>query len=81
LARGSDDGDGVVEYASAHLEDAESEIVVTADHVNVHRHPLAVLEVRRILLEQLEELRRQPAYDDGLPRTAVLPLPPLQSPQ
>jgi hypothetical protein len=65
------DGDGIVEYESAHLDDAESEIVVPADHVNVHRHPLSVLEVRRILLQQLEELRRQPSYDDGAPRTAA----------
>ena len=81
LGRGSDDSDGIVEYSSAHLEEAASEIVVPADHVNVHRHPLAVLEVRRILLEQLAELRRQPSYDDGLPRTAALPLPMFQAPQ
>jgi pimeloyl-ACP methyl ester carboxylesterase len=80
LGRGSDDSDGIVEYSSAHLEEAASEIVVPADHVNVHRHPLAVLEVRRILLEQLAELRRQPSYDDGLPRTAALPLPVFQGP-
>jgi pimeloyl-ACP methyl ester carboxylesterase len=70
----SGDGDGVVEYESAHLDNVASEITVPADHVNVHRHPLAVLEVRRILIEQLEELRRQPAYD-GAPRTAILPPP------
>jgi hypothetical protein len=74
----SGDGDGVVEYESAHLDSVESEIVVPADHVNVHRHPLAVLEVRRILLAQLEELRHQPAYD-GAPRTAVLPPQPAAS--
>jgi pimeloyl-ACP methyl ester carboxylesterase len=69
------DGDGIVEYESAHLDDVESEIVVSADHVNVHRHPLSVLEVRRILVEQLEELRRQPAYDDSAPRTAAAGMP------
>jgi hypothetical protein len=47
--------DGVVPYASAHLDGVESEIVVEADHNNVHRHPLAVLEVRRILLEHLRQ--------------------------
>lgn len=56
LNRVSGVGDGVVEYASAHLADADSEIVVNADHVTVHRHPRAVLEVRRILLEHLYEL-------------------------
>jgi pimeloyl-ACP methyl ester carboxylesterase len=69
-------GDGIVEYSSAHLDDVDSEIVVPADHVNVHRHPLAVLEVQRILLAQLEELRRQPSYDDGAPRSAGLMAPP-----
>ncbi len=48
-------GDGVVPYASAHLEGAVSELVVPADHYEVHHHPLAILEVRRILLEHLRE--------------------------
>src|SRR5207244_3032073 len=52
LLVGTDEqGDGVVPYASAHLDDAESELVVPADHFHVHQHPLAVLEIRRILLE------------------------------
>jgi len=49
--------DGVVARESAHAADAESELTVEADHTTVHAHPLAVLEVRRILLEHLEELR------------------------
>ena len=53
LAGGSD---GVVAYESAHLELAESELVVNADHTRVHQHPLSVLEVRRILLDHLNEL-------------------------
>jgi len=53
-------GDGVVKYPSAHVDDAESEVVVPADHSGVHSHPLAVLEVRRILLEHLAELRSFP---------------------
>ena len=65
LGRVTGDGDGVVPYASAHLDDVASEIEVPADHSDVHRHPLSVLEVRRILLEQLAELRRNPA---GPPR-------------
>lgn len=47
--------DGVVPYDSAHLDGVASEVVVPADHDNVHRHPLAVLEVRRILLEHLQQ--------------------------
>jgi pimeloyl-ACP methyl ester carboxylesterase len=45
--------DGVVTYASAHLNSVDSEIVVPADHLHVHHHPLAVQEVKRILLEHL----------------------------
>ncbi|MHB1035570.1 MAG: esterase/lipase family protein [Pirellulales bacterium] len=57
LAGGSD---GVVTYASSHLDDADSELVVPADHSSIHLHPLTVLEVRRILLEHLAELRSFP---------------------
>ena len=35
-------GDGVVSYNSAHLEDAESEVIVPADHLHVHHHPRAI---------------------------------------
>jgi hypothetical protein len=64
-------GDGVVKYASAHVEDAESELVVPADHSGVHSHPLAVLEVRRILLDHLAELRSFPASPPPAERTAA----------
>jgi pimeloyl-ACP methyl ester carboxylesterase len=47
--------DGVVPYSSAHLDKVDSEQIVPADHLNVHCHPLAVIEVRRILLEHLRE--------------------------
>lgn len=57
LASGTD---GVVARESAHMDDVESEITVPADHTTVHSHPLAVLEVRRILLEHLNELRHFP---------------------
>jgi len=53
-------GDGVVSYESAHMDDVESELIVPADHSSVHTHPLAVLEVRRILLQHLAELRAFP---------------------
>jgi hypothetical protein len=54
------------------LEDVESEIVVPADHVNLHRHPRSVLEVRRILLEHLDELNSFPHHVERLPRTTSL---------
>lgn len=59
--------DGVVPYESAHLDDVASELVVPADHYRVHQHPLAVLEVRRILLEHLRQVapRLQPIQPVG----------------
>ena len=64
------EGDGVVAKESAHLDGVVSEIVVPADHTTVHAHPLAVLEVRRILLEHLAELRGEqpPQVAARLPR-------------
>ena len=50
------EGDGIVEFANAHLENVSSEIVVDADHTGVHRHPRSILEVRRILMEHLKEV-------------------------
>ena len=41
--------DGVVPYESSHLDGAESELVVKSGH-SVHCNPLAIQEVRRILL-------------------------------
>jgi pimeloyl-ACP methyl ester carboxylesterase len=57
------DGDGVVSLASARLDEMRqlrSQIVVPADHSSVHRHPQSVLEVRRVLFEQLAELQDFP---------------------
>jgi pimeloyl-ACP methyl ester carboxylesterase len=51
-------GDGVVQLDSARLEQASSELVVDADHLNIHRHPRTVLEVQRILLEHWDEVSR-----------------------
>lgn len=46
--------DGVVPYESAHLDGAQSELVVKSGH-SVHQNPLAALELRRILLLHLKE--------------------------
>jgi hypothetical protein len=50
-----EEGDGVVPYRSAHIDAAESELIVPADHQHVHHHPLAVREVSRILREHLRQ--------------------------
>jgi pimeloyl-ACP methyl ester carboxylesterase len=62
------DGDGVVSLASARLDQTRqlrSQIVVPADHISVHRHPQSILEVRRVLFEQLVGLKQFPEGDDS----------------
>jgi pimeloyl-ACP methyl ester carboxylesterase len=61
------DGDGVVSLTSARLDDApqlRSQIIVPADHVSAHRHPQSILEVRRVLFQQLAELQSFPNATD-----------------
>jgi pimeloyl-ACP methyl ester carboxylesterase len=48
--------DTVVPYVSSHLEGADSEKIVHADH-GAHKHPLAVLEVQRILMLHLKDVQ------------------------
>ena len=52
---GTNSNDGVVNYQSAHIDSAESEIAVPAHHVTIHHHPRAILEVRRILHQHLRD--------------------------
>jgi pimeloyl-ACP methyl ester carboxylesterase len=74
LSRVTGDGDGVVSYDSAHLEGAASEVVIDADHLKIHRHPLAVLEVHRLLLLHLAEIDAGgPRRPQRLPWTAAAP--------
>ncbi|QGJ70729.1 Alpha/beta fold hydrolase [Planctomycetales bacterium 10988] len=81
--------DGVVNYQSAHMDEAVSELVVPAFHERVHRHPLAILEVRRILLIHLKEMGRVPQelVASGMPPVMQMPtmpatpgMPPAMSP-
>jgi pimeloyl-ACP methyl ester carboxylesterase len=44
--------DGVVEYASAHIDGVESEFVVRSSH-SCQEHPFTIEEVRRILLKHI----------------------------
>ncbi len=57
FGKGKDGSDGVVPYASAHIDGVDSEIVVPADHFRVHQHAGAMLEVRRILREHAQAVR------------------------
>jgi hypothetical protein len=54
LGNGEQGSDGVVAYKRAHLDGAESELIVPADH-SAHTHPLAVLGVKRILKLHLQQ--------------------------
>ena len=54
----------------------ESQIIVPADHMNVHRHPQSILEVRRVLFEQLAELQNFPAsYNNAVAQRTSDPPP------
>jgi pimeloyl-ACP methyl ester carboxylesterase len=59
VSEGSGDkgSDGVVPVTSARLEGVDSELVVPASHNQVHHHPRAVQEVRRILQEHWQTLQ------------------------
>jgi pimeloyl-ACP methyl ester carboxylesterase len=75
---GKDGSDGIVPYQSAHLPEAESEVVVDASHLNIHHHPRAVLEVWRILLDHLRTVSGR----DDLPRDPpAIEIPLAQMPQ
>jgi hypothetical protein len=48
-----DRDDGVVEYRSAHIDGVDSEVVIEHQGHSTQSNPLAVREVRRILIEEL----------------------------
>ena len=50
---GPGSSDGIVPYWSSHLDITVSEVLVPSGH-SAHRHPLAIAEVKRILLMHLE---------------------------
>jgi len=49
----AESSDGIVPYASAHLDGAQSELVVQSPH-SVQESPAAILEIRRILRQDLQ---------------------------
>ena len=52
--------DGVVEYKSAHIDGVESELVIEHQGHSTQSNPLAVREVRRILLDRLQPPANDP---------------------
>jgi hypothetical protein len=57
--------DGVVPYASAHLDAAVSETVVDASHTEINKNAEAIEEVRRILYLHLGERYLPPSAKGG----------------
>jgi len=53
------EGDGVVRLTSAEADWAESRVIVPSSHTKVHTHPEAILEVRRILLDAIDEMEEK----------------------
>ena len=51
--------DGVVRFRSASRNDADSQVQVTASHSDVQRHPKTIAEVRRVLMEHLEDVTQR----------------------
>jgi pimeloyl-ACP methyl ester carboxylesterase len=73
LSRVAGESDGIVTTESARIEDAVSEKIVAADHMNIHRHPITVLEVQRVLLEHLDEVSRTAMQRLPTPSISRLP--------
>jgi len=73
IGQGADGSDGIVPYKSAHLGGVDSEVVVPASHWRVHQQPRTVLEVRRILLEHLHDLRPPEGVAVVVPPPQTLP--------
>jgi pimeloyl-ACP methyl ester carboxylesterase len=70
--------DGVVEYRSAHIDEAASELVIRSSH-SVQSNPKAVAEVRRILLLQWQSACPQGCSTEAATAVTAIATP-LQSP-
>lgn len=66
-------GDGVVSKQNAQLGNVESELMVNAEHMKVHQHPKTILEVKRILVENLVEVGRVSEADKWVVPAAYSP--------
>lgn len=60
LGNTPDSSDGVVAYRSSHVDGAQSELIVPADHT-AQAHPQAQLEIRRILRLHVADQQSAPA--------------------
>jgi pimeloyl-ACP methyl ester carboxylesterase len=76
----SEEGDGVVGKQNATWPQAATEIVVPADHLMVHKHPLAILELRRILLEHATGVQQWVSRPQAITPVGYQPVDPAVSP-
>jgi len=75
-------GDGVVKYESAHIDGVESELVVPHQSHSTQDNPIAIEEVRRILLEHADQVcatSRVACGDNPPPRTEAVHPPAARS--
>lgn len=63
--------DGIVPYASAHVDWAETEVVVPSNH-SVQKDPIAIREVKGILLKHLDAVRQE-LNGQAAPPTPIAP--------
>ena len=63
-SKAEDQTDGVVSYASAHLDGVRSELIVQAEHSKVHQAMHTTREVRRILVAHLDEVDKGMTNDE-----------------
>jgi triacylglycerol esterase/lipase EstA (alpha/beta hydrolase family) len=74
-AENGEPSDGVVPYSSAHLEGVASELTVPTGH-SAHTHPLAIMEIERILRLHLHEYQArhpEPKAKAAPPAAGALP--------
>jgi pimeloyl-ACP methyl ester carboxylesterase len=76
-------GDGVVKYDSAHIDGVESELVVPHQSHSTQDNPIAIEEVRRILLEHAERVceTSHVACGDNPPTRTEAVRPPASQPR
>jgi len=76
-------GDGVVKYESAHIDGVESELVVPHQSHSTQDNPIAIEEVRRILLEHADRVceTSHVACGDNPPPRAEAVKPPKSKPR
>lgn len=69
--RTGDLSDGIVPYTSSHLENSNSETIITGRH-NIHENPKTILQLRKILHEEINTPRPN-ANKPATPKDSLVP--------